>query len=137
MIGVNEDAATATGLTPDARDRAAGDAPPTAPQVAPNDGRLVAQNTGAATGAAPPTTAAPTPAAPTAAQPASAPADVAGQPASTDQATPAPAGIPARRRPDAGDLVQRAGAAFHHRKPMHPPMAAAATSARSSGSRTW
>ncbi len=106
MIGVNEDAATATGLTPDARDRTDGDAPPTAPQVAPNDGRLVAQSTGAAT-PAPPTAAPPTPA-----PPASAPADVAGQPASTDQATPAPAGIPARRRPDAGDLVQRAGAAF-------------------------
>ena len=47
---------------------------------------------------------------------------------------------PAIRPPSASEPVSpmkiRAGAAFHHRKPMQAPAVAAATSARSSGSRT-
>ena len=48
---------------------------------------------------------------------------------------------PATRPPSANEPVSpmkmRAGAAFHQRKPMQPPIAAAETSATSRGSRTW
>jgi RNA polymerase sigma factor (sigma-70 family) len=99
VIGVNEDAATATGATPDAKERAVGASPHTLPSVAPIDadrGRILDEKSNG-----------------TVAQPDSRISESA---APTDHTEPsalaAPAGAPARRRPDAGDLVQRAGAAF-------------------------
>jgi RNA polymerase sigma factor (sigma-70 family) len=105
VIGVNEDAATATGATPDAKEPAVGASPPTGPpgfaqkDVAPHvadRGRILDE-----------------PSTVTAAQPASTSAESAPRPEGAELSSPAaPAGPPARRRPDAGDLVQRAGAAF-------------------------
>ena len=107
MIGVNEEAATETGATPDAKVRAAGDSLPTGPpRAAPSDadrGRILAGSTDTVT----------------ALQTDAATAGTAGPPEQAEQAEQAEqsppattAGPPVRRRPDAGDLVQRAGAAF-------------------------
>ena len=104
MIGVNEDAAIATGATPDAKERAVGASPPTgppgvAPIAVPNDAvpndvdRRILAEQATVTSAQPDSTTAPSDR--------TEPSSAAG-----------PAGPPARRRPDAGDLVQRAGAAF-------------------------
>jgi RNA polymerase sigma factor (sigma-70 family) len=100
VIGVNEDAATATGATPDAKEWAVGDSPPTGPPgVAPNDadrGRIPDEQSDTVT----------------AAQAGSIAAESADQLEHKPSPPAAPAGPVARRRADAGDLVQRAGAAF-------------------------
>ena len=99
MIGVNADETTATGATPDATERVVGASPPTGPPGVPphnaDRGRILEGQSTVAV-----------------AQPDPAPAEWSASEQTEPPATAAPAGPPARRRPDAGDLVQRAGAAF-------------------------
>lgn len=98
MIGVNEDETTATGAPPNAKERAVGASSPTGPPgVPPQDadrGRILDEQSTVASAQPDPT-------------PSESPASEHIEPS----ANAAPSG-PARRRPDAGDLVQRAGAAF-------------------------